>query len=212
MAVLHLNFGAKMFEIRHCVLEICQIYWGCHNRLVKSWFWEKGSWNLGICTKYWYFGNSEVNFETKTLFLHQILQVTWRLSIEGSKVCEISKSTLRLYLEIFWICIPIIQNVVFRQLVPFDMLSHIYLVVQYLHDFYFVFRSLYDSNNSPSRCVFNPTYKSMFLSCVSCELESKSGHAWTTQSSSCWIRRGHLARLASNIYKVSKFGKQTLVM
>ncbi len=122
------NFEAKIFEIGHCVLEIRQIYWGCHNRLVKSWFWEKGSWNLEICTKYWYFGNSEVNFDTKTLFLHQILQVIWRLSIEESKICEISKSTLRLYFEIFWLCIPITQNLVFRQLVPFNMLSHIYMV------------------------------------------------------------------------------------
>ena len=39
----HLNFGAKIFEIGHCVLEIWQFYWGCHNRLVKSWFWEKDS-------------------------------------------------------------------------------------------------------------------------------------------------------------------------
>ncbi len=77
----HLNFGAKIFDIRHYVLEIWQIYWGCHNRLVKSWFWEKGSWNLEISTKYWYFGNSEVNFDTKTLFLQQILQAIWRLSL-----------------------------------------------------------------------------------------------------------------------------------
>ncbi len=63
----------------------------------------------------------------KTLFLHQILQVTLRLSIEDSKVpvFEISKLTLGLYFETFLNCIPITQNPVFRQLVPFDMLSHI---------------------------------------------------------------------------------------
>ena len=31
---------------------------------------------MGICTKYCYFGISEVNFYMKTLLLHQILQVT----------------------------------------------------------------------------------------------------------------------------------------
>ena len=59
-------------------------------------------------------GNSEVNFDTKTLLLHQVLQVILRLSIEDSKACEISKSTLGLYFEIFWLCIPITQNLVFR--------------------------------------------------------------------------------------------------
>ena len=34
----HLNFGATMFAIGHCVLEIWQFYRGCHNRLVKSCF------------------------------------------------------------------------------------------------------------------------------------------------------------------------------
>ena len=78
---------------------------------------------MGICTKYWYFVNSEVNFDMKTLFLHQI---HLRLTIEDSKVCEISKLTLGLYFEIFWLCIPIIQNLVFRQLVPFDYVqSHL---------------------------------------------------------------------------------------
>ncbi len=43
----HLNFGAKNFEIRHCSLEIWQIYWGCHDILVNSWFWEKGSFKFG---------------------------------------------------------------------------------------------------------------------------------------------------------------------
>ncbi len=95
----HLNFGANIFEIGHCVLEIWQIYWRCHNRLVESWFWEKGYWNLGICTQFWYLGNSEVNFDTKTLFLHQILQVTWRLSTKNSKVWEISKNDFG---TIFW--------------------------------------------------------------------------------------------------------------
>ena len=47
----HLNFGAKIFEIGHCVLEIWQFHWGCHNRLVKSWFWEKCSLNSRICTQ-----------------------------------------------------------------------------------------------------------------------------------------------------------------
>ncbi len=42
----------------------------------------------------------------------------------GAKTFEISKLTLGLYFEIFWLCIPITQNPVFRQLVPFDMLSH----------------------------------------------------------------------------------------
>ena len=37
------KFGAKIFEIGNCILEIWQFHWGCQNRLVKSWFWEKGS-------------------------------------------------------------------------------------------------------------------------------------------------------------------------
>ncbi len=36
----------------------------------------------------------------KTLFLHQILEVTLRLSIEDNKVCEISKLTLGLFRDI----------------------------------------------------------------------------------------------------------------
>ncbi len=31
------------------------------------------------------------------------------------------------YFEIFWLCIPISQNLVFWQLVPFDMFSHIFI-------------------------------------------------------------------------------------
>ena len=71
-----LNFGAKIFEIRRCVLQIWRFHWWCHNRLVKSWFREKYSYNLGICTKCWHFGNPQVHFYMKTLFLHQIIQVT----------------------------------------------------------------------------------------------------------------------------------------
>ena len=51
-----LNFGAKFFEIGHCVLEIWQFYWGCHDRLVKCWFWEKGSYgNLYKVLLFWHF-------------------------------------------------------------------------------------------------------------------------------------------------------------
>ena len=39
------------------------------------------------------------------------------------KSCEISKSTLGSYFEIFWLCIIVTQKV-FRQLVAFDMLNH----------------------------------------------------------------------------------------
>ncbi len=48
-----LNFGAKMFEIGHCVLEIWHFNWGCHNRLVKLFekkalqIWESVQ-NIGI--------------------------------------------------------------------------------------------------------------------------------------------------------------------
>ena len=63
-------------------------------------------------------------FYMKTQFLHQILQSTWRVSIEDSKICETSKSTVEPYFEIFWFCTPVTQNQVFRQLVPFNMLSH----------------------------------------------------------------------------------------
>ncbi len=67
-----------------------------------------------------------------------------RLSIEDSKVCEISKSTLGLDFDIFRLCIPITQNLIFRQLVPFDMLSHIYLLFIYTCakdvDMYYLFQ------------------------------------------------------------------------
>ena len=46
----------------------------------------------------------------KTLFFHQILQVTLRISIEDSEVCEILKLTLGLYFEIFWVYIPIYNS------------------------------------------------------------------------------------------------------
>ncbi len=60
----------------------------------------------------------------KTLFLlHK--QLKDLVSIEDSKIREISQSTLGPYFEIFWLCIPITENPVFRQLVSFDMLSHI---------------------------------------------------------------------------------------
>ena len=49
----------------------------------------------------WYFGNSEVHFYMKTVFLHQILQVTERLSIEDTKIFETSKSTLGYCLRYF---------------------------------------------------------------------------------------------------------------
>ncbi len=64
---------------------------------------------------------------TWKLFLYQILQVTSRLSIEDSKIWESQNQLWDYYFEIFWLCIPKTQNPVFRQLVPFDMLSHILL-------------------------------------------------------------------------------------
>ena len=64
--ILGQTFFPFFFQIGHCVHEVWQFHWGCHYRLVKSWFWEKGSQNLEIWTKYWYFGNSEVHFYMKT--------------------------------------------------------------------------------------------------------------------------------------------------
>ena len=39
--LFQLNFGAKSFEIEHCLLKLWQFYGGDHNWLVKSWFLEK---------------------------------------------------------------------------------------------------------------------------------------------------------------------------
>ncbi len=43
-------------------------------------------------------------------------QATNKVSIEDSKICGISKSTLGSYFEIFWLCTFITQHFVFRQL------------------------------------------------------------------------------------------------
>ena len=90
-----LNFGAKIFG--HCILEIWQFHWGRHNRLLKSWYQEKGSQKLEICTKYWYLSNSDVHFFTlKYCFCTKPFKYVKDLSI-----CEISKSTLgHIFLDI----------------------------------------------------------------------------------------------------------------
>ena len=131
---------------------------------------------MEICTKYWCFSSSEVHFYMKNTVFAPSPSSNLRLSIENSKICKISKSTLLLllllehiykkriniknismrftwrkkkqskilkyrkpdmmqgfgtYFEIFWLWIPITQNPVFRQLVPFDMLSHICTIVTF---------------------------------------------------------------------------------
>ncbi len=102
---LHLNFGAKILKSDIAFLR----YDNFIEDVITHW------WKIDfeikplkrICTKYWYFGNSDVYFYMKTLFLHQTLQVTLRLSIEDVKICEISKLTLGQYFEIYYLFIPI---------------------------------------------------------------------------------------------------------
>ena len=60
-----LNFHAKSFEISHCILEIWRFCWGCHNRLVESWFWEKDFNKFGNLYKVLVFG------QFRGLFSHE---------------------------------------------------------------------------------------------------------------------------------------------
>ncbi len=82
------------------------------------------SWDLG---RVWVY-----NINSKVTLLHEntvLLSNPLRNlgSIEDSEICDNLKSTLGPYFEIFWLCSTLItQNEVFWQLVPFDMLSHIF--------------------------------------------------------------------------------------
>ena len=49
------------------------------------------------------------SFYMKTPFLCHILQATWTVSIEESKIWEISKSTSGPYFERFWLCTLLTQ-------------------------------------------------------------------------------------------------------
>ncbi len=72
-----LNFGAKLFEIGHCVLGIVVISLMTSQQLDhKSWFWEKGSYSLGILANYSFTRNWKVNFYMKMIFLYQILKAS----------------------------------------------------------------------------------------------------------------------------------------
>ena len=92
--------------------------------------------SLGICTDYWHSSNSKVHFyikkkqNKKKKTTHEVLQATWRVDIEDSKICEVLQSPFGPYFEIFQLCIPVTHNWVFRQLVPFDILSHIFILVR----------------------------------------------------------------------------------
>ena len=87
---------------------------------------------MGICTKYWYFGNSEVLFYMNTLFFapntssnlkieYWRFQNKWNLKIDFGTV----------FWDILTFCILMTQNPVFQQLVSFDMLSHIYRITNH---------------------------------------------------------------------------------
>ncbi len=73
------------------------LYGGCHNRLVKSWFWEKDSSNMGICDKvlvFWHFRgqflhentvfapNPSSNFKIK----YWRFQSVWNLKIDFATI------------------------------------------------------------------------------------------------------------------------------
>ena len=60
--------------------------------------------------------NSKEHFYMKTPSLRQILQASNRVSTKESKICEISKLTLRPYSDF---APSITQTPVFQQLVPF---------------------------------------------------------------------------------------------
>ncbi len=93
-----INFGAKKNEIRHCILEIWQFHWGCHNRLVNTekLILRKRLFKFGNLYKVLVFWQLRGPYLHEHTVLHQILQKFYRLSIEDSKICEISKSTLGL--------------------------------------------------------------------------------------------------------------------
>ncbi len=77
-------------------------------------FLRYGNFIEGIITDWW-----KVNFDKKALIIWESVQsidILVILSIEDSKKWKISKSTLRLYFEIFWLCIHITQNPVSRKL------------------------------------------------------------------------------------------------
>ncbi len=77
------------------------------------WFWEKGSYNLGICTKVLVFGQFRGPFlHENTIFA---ANPSSNVRIKYCRFCEISKSTSEPYFEIFLLCIPITQNPVFRK-------------------------------------------------------------------------------------------------
>ncbi len=122
--IFHLNFGAKFLK-----LDIVFLRYGNFTEDVTTDWWKVDfekkalkNWESVKVLVFWQFRGL---FDMKTLFL----QVTLRLSIEDSKVCEISQLTLGIYFEIFWFCIPITQNLIFRKLVPFDMLSHLLVLM-----------------------------------------------------------------------------------
>ena len=70
--------------------------------------------------------NQKVNFYMQKYSLHQILQVTGRVSIEDfQNMWNLTINFVTVFRNIL-IYLPLTQTQVFQQLVPFDMLSHIY--------------------------------------------------------------------------------------
>ena len=102
MGVLSAQFLCKTIEIGYCIFEIWQFHWWCHNRLVKSWFWEKALKFENLGNVLAYTSNSKVHVNIK------MLEATYRASIEDYEICVISKLTLRPFFEIF--CTPVTQN------------------------------------------------------------------------------------------------------
>ena len=117
----------------------------CQNRSVKSWFGEKRLFRVlefNLCKVLAYISNSRSPLHKRKCCFYIISFQQLRVSIGVSKIYQISKPTLGpCFLDIL-LCTPITQSQVFQQVAPFDILSHILIILRFLPIFVFVFLCL----------------------------------------------------------------------